>query len=168
MDDGNSTAPVTLITGSNRGIGRHLAEHYLKLGHHVIGCSRKDGWGAENYLHYNLDVTHEKEVVDFFEVIRKKEGRLDNLINNAGVAWMNLALLTPVEAVSETVNTNFLGTFLFCREGARLMVTRKYGRILNIVSTTVPLKIEGDSIYAASKAAVESFTQKKSPPTELR
>jgi hypothetical protein len=57
------------------------------------------------------------------------------------------------------MKTNFTGTFLFCREAARLMQLHGYGRIVNFTSVAVPLKIEGEAAYAASKAAVISLTQ---------
>jgi 3-oxoacyl-[acyl-carrier protein] reductase len=57
------------------------------------------------------------------------------------------------------LETNFIGTFLLCREAAKLMRKRKFGRIVNLASVAVPLKLEGEAVYAASKAAILSFTQ---------
>jgi Dehydrogenases with different specificities (related to short-chain alcohol dehydrogenases) len=94
-----------------------------------------------------------------FSAIKKRESRLDVLINNAGIASMNHSLLTPVATVNKIMETNFTGTFLFCREAARLMQLHGYGRIVNFTSVAVPLKIEGEAAYAASKAAVISLTQ---------
>src|SRR6266487_3744305 len=73
--------------------------------------------------------------------------------NNAGIASMNHSLLTPVVTVNKIMETNFTGTFLFCREAARLMQLHGYGRIVNFTSVAVPLKIEGQDEYAASKDA---------------
>jgi 3-oxoacyl-[acyl-carrier protein] reductase len=67
--------------------------------------------------------------------------------------------LTPVETARSILETNFIGTFLLCREAAKLMRKRKFGRIVNLASVAVPLKLEGEAVYAASKAAVLSFTQ---------
>jgi 3-oxoacyl-[acyl-carrier protein] reductase len=61
--------------------------------------------------------------------------------------------------VNKIISTNFIGTFLVCREAARLMQRRRYGRIVNFVTVAVPLKLEGEAIYAASKAAVISLTE---------
>src|ERR1051326_8179120 len=150
---------VVLITGSRKGIGRALAEHYATNGYHVIGCSRSPFEGElENYRHCCLDVADEQAVKALFSEIASLEGQLDVLINNAGVASMNHALLTPVAVVNKIIQTNFTGTFLFCREAARLMQRRHYGRIVNFVTVAVPLKLEGEAVYAASKAAVISLT----------
>ena len=151
---------VVLITGTRKGIGRALVEYYVGKGCHVFGCSRSPFEGEfPNYRHYCLDVADEPAVKRMFSQIRKQEGRLDVLINNAGVASMNHSLLTPIAAVNKIMETNFTGTFLFCREAARLMQLHHYGRIVNFATVAVPLKLEGEAVYAASKAAVISLTQ---------
>ena len=151
---------VTLITGSRKGIGRHLAEHYLERGHIVYGCSReKSDLNLENYHHVCLDVSDENEVRGMFSRIRKEVGKLDHLINNAGIASMNHAMLTPLASVKQIFDTNFMGTFLFCREAAKMMQTKNYGRIVNFITVATPLKLEGEAVYAASKAAVQNLTQ---------
>jgi 3-oxoacyl-[acyl-carrier protein] reductase len=155
-----SDAPVTLITGARKGIGRFLAERYVKQGHHVIGCSRKDAdFKAKGYTHHLVDVTDEAAATQMFAAIAKEFGRLDNLISNAGIAAMNHAVLTPMKTVNDVLSTNVAGTFLFAREAARLMQKKKYGRIVNFTSVAVPLALEGEAIYAASKAAVASLTE---------
>ena len=153
-------APVTLVTGTRKGIGRSLAEHYARLGHRVVGCSRGDvDWAVEGYVHYVADVSDERAVKRIFTDVRRKYGRLDHLINNAGIASMNHSLLTPLSTVNAVLDTNVVGTFLFCREAAKLMKLAGYGRIVNITTVAVPLKLEGEAIYVASKAAVMSLTE---------
>jgi 3-oxoacyl-[acyl-carrier protein] reductase len=152
--------PVTVITGTRTGIGRFLAEYYAGRGHRVVGCSRGDvDWTLEGYTHYALDVADEQAAKALFADVRKKCGRLDHLINNAGVASMNHSLLTPLATVHRVLDTNVVGTFLFCREAAKLMKTKGYGRIVNLTTVAVPLKLEGEAIYVASKAAVLSLTE---------
>ncbi|OLS38431.1 SDR family NAD(P)-dependent oxidoreductase [Bacillus sp. MRMR6] len=152
--------PITLITGTRKGIGKYLAEYYAKKGHLVIGCSRNEpDWSLEGYEHFLLDVSDEIGVKNIFSHIKKKYGRLDHLINNAGIASMNHFMLTPAATVTKILNTNVIGTFLFSREAAKLMQRNRYGRIVNFTTVATPLKLEGESIYAASKAAVISFTE---------
>ncbi len=151
---------VVLVSGASKGIGRALVEHYAAKDCQVIGCSRTPFEGEfTNYRHYRLDVADESAVKKMFAEIRKTEKRLDVLINNAGVASMNHSLLTPMTTVNKIIQTNFIGTFLLCREAARLMQSHRYGRIVNFATVAVPLKLEGEAVYAASKAAVISLTQ---------
>lgn len=153
------TAPVTVITGASRGLGLHLARHYLAAGHTVVGCSRGEGVCDDpNYSHYTMDVAVESDVTRVFADVRKRFGGVDHAVNNAGIASMNHALLTPGRTVEAVLQTNVAGTFLVSREAAKLMQRRKWGRIVNVVSVAVPLQLEGESIYAASKAAVVSLT----------
>jgi 3-oxoacyl-[acyl-carrier protein] reductase len=152
--------PVTLVTGTRKGLGRFIAEHYLALGHFVVGCSRDESDLAhENYRHFLADVSDEKAVKPIFTYLRKEQGGLDHLINNAGIASMNHTMLTPLETVDSIFSTNVKGTFLFCREAARLMQRKQRGRIVNLTTVATPLMLEGEAIYAASKAAVLSLTQ---------
>lgn len=152
--------PVTLITGTRKGIGRYLAEYYVTLGHQVIGCSRgPQDYSHPAYNHFQVDVTDESQAVAMFAKISALHGGLDNLINNAGVASMNHSLLTPMKAVRAVLDTNVAGTFLVCREAVKLMQKRGAGRIVNFVTVAVPLNLEGEAIYVASKAAVASLTR---------
>lgn len=151
---------VTLITGTRKGIGKYLASYYSERGHKVIGCSRSAvDWSLPNYEHHELDVADERAVAKLFQHLRSTYGRLDNLINNAGIASMNHALITPLSTVNEIINTNFIGTFLFCREAGKIMSSNQYGRIVNFTTIATPLKLEGEAVYAASKAAILSLTQ---------
>jgi len=155
-----SDAEVVLITGTRKGIGRYLAEHFVRKGALVEGCSRTaPEWELENYMHHCLDVADEAQVKGMLSSIRKRHGRLDVLINNAGVASMNHILLTPVTAVDRIMATNFRGVFLMCREAAQLMRRRRYGRIVNVSTIAVPMRLEGEAIYAASKGAVVTFSR---------
>ena len=72
---------------------------------------------------------------------------------------MNHTLITPLSTVNEILNTNLIGTFLFCREAGKMMSRSQHGRIVNFTTVATPLKLEGEAIYAASKAAIFSLTQ---------
>lgn len=149
-----------LITGTSKGIGEALARHYLGLGWNVAGCSRGAGTIAHAaYRHFSLEVADEAAVVPMVRAVAREFGGLDALINNAGTAAMNHLLTTPASTARRIMETNVLGTLLFLREAAKLMARRKRGRIVNLSTVAVPLDLEGEAIYAASKAAVESLTR---------
>jgi 3-oxoacyl-[acyl-carrier protein] reductase len=151
---------VVLITGTSRGLGFGLAQHYLRQGDVVCGCSRAPATITDRgYSHSELDVSEEGAVVAMVRSIARRHGRIDVLVNNAGIASMNHALLSTGETAKSIFATNFHGTFLFCREVAKTMVRKRSGRIVNFATTATPMRLEGESLYAASKAAVESFTQ---------
>jgi len=153
-------SPVILISGTRKGIGRYLAEYYAERGFQVIGCSRKPvEYELQNYRHFCLDIADETKVKRMFSDLRHSYNRLDVLINNAGVASLNHILLTPIKTVHKILDTNFTGTFLLCREAAKLMQKEHYGRIVNFVTIAIPLRLEGEAVYAASKAAVLNLSQ---------
>jgi 3-oxoacyl-[acyl-carrier protein] reductase len=155
-----SEKPVALVTGARKGIGRYLAERLLERGYRVAGCSRQPSdLQPEEYLHIEADVTDEKQVSALVDGIRRRFGRLDVLINNAGIASMNHVLLVPGETVDRIFSTNLRGTFLVSRECAKLMRKRSFGRIVNLTTVAVPMAIEGESLYVASKGAVEALTR---------
>ncbi len=152
---------VMMITGTRKGIGRYLVDHYLARGYVVAGCSRDpfDGPLPENYHHYIADVADEKAMIAMIRDIKRKLGGISVLINNAGIASMNHLVLTPMSTVQRIFSTNVFGSFIAMREVAKIMMPAKYGRIVNFATVATPLNLEGEAVYAASKAAVESFTR---------
>lgn len=151
---------VILITGSRKGIGRKLAEYFISKKYIVVGCSRTDSdLISNNYFHFTLDVSDELPVKKMFSFVRKEFKKIDFLINNAGLASMNHFILTPTSSFDKLTNTNFKGTFLFTREASKLMIKNKFGRIINFSTVASPLNLEGEAVYASTKAAVEKLTR---------
>jgi len=151
---------VMLITGTRKGIGRYLAEHFVGRGFNVEGCSRKPpDWNLNGYHHHIADITDESQIKKMFASIRKRHGRLDIAVNNAGIATMNHILLLPEKAALKIMDINLKGTFLICRESAKLMKKHLFGRIVNFSTIAVPMQLEGEAIYAASKSAVTTFSK---------
>lgn len=151
---------VIIITGTRKGIGKELALYYLNNNDVVIGCSRQEASiEHENYRHFLLDVSEEKSVIKLVRSVKKEFGKIDILLNNAGIASMNHFLTTATKTVQNIFNTNFLGTFLFSREVAKVMMKQKYGRIVNYTTIASAIALEGEAIYAASKSAIENFTK---------
>ena len=126
----------------------------------VEGCSR----GAASitharYTHRQVDVTDEAAVIAHVAEVSARVGRINALVNNAGGAAMNAFLLTPGSVAEALMRQNYLGTFLLSREVAKVMVRQRGGRIVNLSTVAVPLALEGEAAYVASKAAVEALTK---------
>jgi len=149
-----------LITGTTRGLGKAMAEYFLSLGDTVIGCARTEQTITHpQYQHHILDLSSSEAIADFFFAVRKYCKHLDILINNAGIAKMNAFALTPIESVQKIFSVNVNGTFLFCQKATGLLKKAKHPRIINMTSVAVPLRLEGEAVYAASKSAVETLTR---------
>ena len=149
-----------VVTGSSRGVGRGIAEHFLGQGYRVFGCSRgPSSLIQERYEHSAVDIGDDEQVRQWITSIARKSGRIDVVINNAGVSGAALALMTPAKLVENTIRTNFMGTFAVSREAAKVMIKRKYGRIINISSIATVVHMRGSAAYAASKSATVEFTK---------
>lgn len=151
---------IVLVSGSSRGIGASLASWFLARGAKVEGCSRSQGSITHlSYHHHTVDISDEDQVLAMLSCVRRRHGKLDVLINNAAISSMNHSLLTPGKTMQKVIQTNFGGTFLLCREAAKLMRHNGGGCMVNFTSVAVPLRIAGEAIYSASKAAVECLTR---------
>ena len=149
-----------LITGTTRGLGKAIAEHFLAGGGNVIGCGRTQSTIAHRrYTHHLVDLASPNAITEFFFALRRELDHLDVLINNAGVAKMNAFAVTPFESVQNIFAVNVHGTFLFSQKAIGLLRKSAHPRIINMTSVAVPLRLEGESVYAASKSAVEMLTR---------
>ena len=151
--------PTALITGTSQGLGRALAERLLADGWTVHGFAR----GAQDLVHANfhghaVDVTDEAAVRSAVTGI-STAGRIDLLINNAGAAALNALLLTPGKVAENLMRVNYLGTFHCLQAAGKVMVRQRGGIIINLTTVAVPLSLEGEAAYVASKAAVEALTK---------
>lgn len=152
--------PIALVTGSSRGIGKFICQKLIVDGYDVVGCSRgESAISDKHYQHINADVSDQGSVLSLFKQIRKEHGNLNVVINNAGIASMNHCLLTTAEAFDRVLNVNLKGTFLISREGAKLMRRHNYGRIVNLSTVAVPMSLEGEAAYVASKSGIEALTK---------
>lgn len=149
-----------VITGARKGIGRYLSEHYLCKSNIVIGCSRENSdLRHSNYLHYSVDVSDESQINEFASTVRKQFKHIDALINNAGSASMNHFFMTPCDTAKRLMNLNYMGAYNCSRAFLNLLKKSKHPRIVNFTTVAVPLNLEGELAYVASKSAVESFTK---------
>lgn len=151
---------ILLVTGSSRGLGRALTEDFIAAGDTVIGCSRSaSSLEHPQYRHYELDIADPDAVSGLFRALRKELPRLDAVINNAGVASMNAFALTPASSYDTIFNTNVRGTLLCCQKALPLLRRSEQPRIVNFSTIAVPLRLQGEALYAASKSAVETLTR---------
>jgi 3-oxoacyl-[acyl-carrier protein] reductase len=160
---------VAIVTGAGRGIGREIAGTLAREGattvvtdvrqdllDDVAAQFRREGWIGRQYICDVRDAARIRSVVDD---IAGALGRIDVLVNNAGVAPGG-----PVESLPEDVwdlnlDVNLKGTFLMCQAVAPVMKRQRSGRIINAASFAAILPITGSSAYAASKAGVHYFTR---------
>jgi len=148
---------MILVTGASRGIGSALCAYFSGKGLPVLGLAR-------SLVHADFD-TAVCDVTDpqALRVLAQRllaEGRgVSVLINAAGIASMNLALTTPPATAEAIVKTNLLGTIYTCQQFVPHMIRAKAGRVINFSTIAVPLALEGESVYVASKAGVEAFTR---------
>lgn len=164
-----SKPKIFVITGTRKGIGRELSLAFLDEGNVVCGCSRgQSSIEHENYRHFSLDVSDEMAVVAMIRAIKVEFGVIDALINNAGIASMNHILTTPYKTMQDIFSTNVYGSFLFSREVAKVMMQdyKKHKmhesmpyRIVNFATVATPLRLQGEAVYAASKAAIVNLTE---------
>ena len=150
---------TALITGTSQGLGRALAERLLADGWTVHGFARgPQPLAHERFTAHVVDITDEAAVRAAVASIAES-GRIDLLVNNAGAASMNALLLTPGETAERLMRVNYLGTFHCLQAVGKVMVRQRAGRIVNVTTVAVPLSLEGEAAYVASKAAVEALTK---------
>ena len=104
---------VMLVTGTRKGIGKNIVLYYSSLGYNVIGCSRNNvEYKCKNYQHFCLDICDEYEVKKMFSTIRRSHGKIDILINNAGIASMNHTLLMNNSKIVDIINLNLIAPII--------------------------------------------------------
>jgi 3-oxoacyl-[acyl-carrier protein] reductase len=150
---------VVLVTGARRGVGAVIADHFEQRGAQVVGFSRHEDEAPRSDRRFDVavDVGDANSVSAGFEIIRKRFGKLDICINNAAVLTSQYAMILPAASAKAMVDTNLMGTFLVSREAAKLMRKGKWGRIVGVSSMAVSLEPMGDSVYAATKAAITTL-----------
>jgi short-subunit dehydrogenase len=150
---------VILITGVSSGFGKYTAELLAQQGHIVYGTSRNELQVNKNIRLINMDVTNMQSVENAVNIVIEKEGKIDVLINNAG-----MGLGGPIEAFTEEeaylqMNSNFMGTYRLCKAVLPVMRKRKNGLIINISSIGGLMGLPFQGFYSASKFAVEGFSE---------
>ena len=154
---------TALITGASRGIGNAIALHLKKEGYRVLGtatssagASKLEEEGIEGLV-LDLNSTESKEKL--WEQVEKKEIQISILINNAGITRDNIVLRMSEDEWQDIMNVNLNGNFYLSKKVLKMMLKLKWGRIINITSTSASIGNKGQSNYSAAKAGVEAFTK---------
>jgi 3-oxoacyl-[acyl-carrier protein] reductase len=160
---------VSLVTGASRGIGRAIARELAAQGATVLcGARDKEKLAATvaaivaeggKALPVPLDVADRASVEAAFDAILKAHGRLDHLVNNAGITRDNLVLRMKTEDWKDVLDTNLTGVFLCTQAALRPMLKQRAGRIVSVTSVVGLTGNPGQANYAASKAGIVGFTK---------
>ena len=150
---------LALVTGSRRGVGRLIAEHFLHHGARVVGFARGEATIEHlQYAHFQIDVGDPTAVQKGFAELKKITDAVHIVVNNAAVLTSQYAMIMPPSAAQAMLNTNLMGPFMVSREASKMMRKAKWGRIINIGSMAASLEPIGDSVYAACKAGLSTLT----------
>jgi 3-oxoacyl-[acyl-carrier protein] reductase len=160
---------VTLVTGASRGIGRAVARALAAQGSIVFLGARDESKLAEAVAEIAaaggqaaavaLDVAQRASVDAAVSTILGAHGRLDHLVNNAGITRDNLLLRMKAEEWAEVLATNLTGAFHCTQAALKPMIKQRYGRIVNVASVVGLMGNAGQANYAASKAGLLGFTK---------
>ena len=148
---------MIIVTGANRGMGQAITERLIEKGEDVIGLVRNSSGLKINAI--ECDVRDYASVKNASKEVKRMKKSIKAFINAAGVASMNMAVTTDESSVQKLIQTNLVGTIYCCQLFAPLMLRQKQGSFINFSTIAVALALRGESVYAASKAGVESFTR---------
>ncbi len=149
---------VVLITGASSGIGLAIANHLSKIGFTVYGGSRTAP-ESDKFHVLKLDVTNDESVFQAIESIVKKEGRIDVLINNAGIGSAGAIEKTPMPDIRKSFDVNFYGVVRMTQAVLPYMRKHQFGRIINMSTLGSAIGLPYRSFYSASKGAIDLFTE---------
>jgi 3-oxoacyl-[acyl-carrier-protein] synthase-3 len=162
MEKKNLNNKVALVTGGTKGIGKELAIKLKNKGYITIVCSRNNNNNLQDIEHYKADISKLDDIKNLYEFIYKKYGRLDILINNAGVEGPeNPFTITDIEDIQNCININLMGTILLTKNMINLLKDSK-GIIINISSIAAGDNISNcfkRTIYSMTKSAIGTFTR---------
>ena len=157
---------VALVTGGGTGIGKAIAQAMHKEGAKIIIVGRKGEILKEAQAELGsdvemmtCDVTQEDQVKKVYENIMSNHGKIDILINNAGMAAKAKSYEMSYDLWKKVVDVNLNGAFLCAREAMKIMVNQKSGRIINIGSISGQMSRPENAPYTATKFAIEGLTR---------
>ena len=150
---------TVLITGCSSGFGLDIAKYFLERDWKVVATMRSPREGlltdSENLVILPLDVKNDESV----RLAVEAAGPIDALVNNAGIGWLNAVEGTPMDVVADIFETNTFGTIRMVQAVLPQFRARKAGMIVNVTSSVTMKSLSLLSVYTASKAAVNAFTE---------
>ena len=160
---------VCIVTGSGKGIGKETARLFFESGaklslitrnmQDLIDLRNEGGFNNERTLLYEGDVSYENTVIDFVSKIISRFGRIDVLINNAGMRFRKAFMDISLTDWNKVISTNLGSVYLMCREAGRQMIKQKSGKIINISSIIGTLGLPELAAYGASKGGMITLTK---------
>lgn len=160
---------IALVTGASRGIGRACALSLAEAGHHVVLGARqmqkledaaaeiREKGGVATVI--SLDLGNAENIRESFKALLAEVGRVDVLVNNAGITKDMLAMRMKGEDWEEVLRVNLTGTFLVSQAAMQGMIKERWGRIINISSVVGQTGNAGQANYVASKAGMIGLTK---------
>ena len=157
-----------MVTGASRGIGSAIASHLASLGAQVaitytskpdLAMQVSAGLPGSGHLVVPLDLNDESSIQGAFDATLEKFGRLDGLVNNAGLTHDQLLLRMKAEDFDKVVQSNLRGTFLCTRIASKIMIKARQGSIVHVTSVIGQTGNAGQANYAASKAGIEALSK---------
>ena len=153
---------TALVTGSSRGIGKACALKLAELGYDIaVNCNSNLEMAqkaVDEGVAYFANSADIDEVKDMFRSIQQDFGGIDVLVNNAGVVDDAYLLMIKDESLERSLDINIKGYFNCARQASLKMLRKKSGIIINISSVSSVLAVEGQSVYSATKGAVNAMT----------
>ena len=169
---------IAIVTGASRGIGKEIAKELSKNGIKVIANYNKSEEQAKKLQNENpeidifkADVSNRNEVKQMIGYVLKKYGKIDILINNAGISENKLFTDTTDDDWNRIINNNLYSTFCMTQEVLPNMIHNKKGNIINISSIWGMIGASCESIYSISKAGIDAMTKslaKELGPSNIR
>jgi 3-oxoacyl-[acyl-carrier protein] reductase len=160
---------TAVVTGGGRGIGKAISIALAKKGVNIVvvdvnediakeTASELQGYGIKS-IAIKADVSNSSDVATIFENAVKTFGKVEILVNNAGITKDALLLRMKEEDWDQVININLKGTFLCSKEAVKIMSKNRYGRIVNIASVVAFMGNPGQANYSASKAGIVGLTK---------
>ena len=163
-DESDTVGPVVVVSGGSRGIGLAIVRGLLASGHRVATFSRTPmsaddlAAGSDRLLWQSVDATQAAALRQFVAAAEQRFGRIDALVNNAGVAHESVLPLATESQIDQMLRVNVQAALLLARECVRVMLLQGEGNIVNIASIIAQRGFAGLSVYAATKAALIGMT----------